>query len=199
MAGGTMYELFILSKLLHRPMHGYLIQTILNSAIGPFRRLSWGTLYPLMKRLEEKGFIVAVDTSEDDPRGKKMYRTTDAGRSRFLELMNRSGDYDADSSDLFRIKLGCFGHVSEEDRRMILEDYRARQSQILVHTESMTLRVAQATELPSEERRFALLGLDHKQKVAEQEILWIDSLLNKPELAARSMTRVRKGRSKLQS
>lgn len=193
-----MYELFILSKLLHRPMHGYLIQTILNSAIGPFRRVSWGTLYPLMKRLEQKGLIVAVDTSEDDPRGKKRYRTTEAGRSRFLELMNRSGDYDADYGDLFRIKLGCFGHVSDEDRRMILEDYRAYQSQIMVHTESMTLRVTQASELPAQEQRFALLGLDHKQKLAEQEILWVDSLLTKPELPAPTATRPKKGRSKLQ-
>lgn len=30
-----MFELFILSKLLHRQMHGYLIQTVLNSAGGP--------------------------------------------------------------------------------------------------------------------------------------------------------------------
>ena len=69
-----MYELFILSKLMHRPMHGYLIHAILNSAVGPFRQVSWGTLYPLMKKLENSGLIVAVDEEAEDARGKKRSR-----------------------------------------------------------------------------------------------------------------------------
>jgi DNA-binding PadR family transcriptional regulator len=182
-----MYELFILSKLLHRPMHGYLLQTIVNFAIGPFRRLSWGTLYPLMKRLEENGYIVEVDPDEDDPRGKKRYRTTQMGRARFLELMNDSGEENAQSADLFRIKIGCFGHIDSEARLRILKDYRNYLAEVLAHSVRMSKQVGSESGLPPDEKRFALLGLDHQRTAAEAELLWVDStstlrnLLNPPQ------------------
>ena len=175
--GTSMYELFILSKLLHRPMHGYLIQTILNFAFGPSRRVSWGTLYPLIKRLEENGFIAAIDVGDDDPRGKKQYRTTEAGRTRFLELMNDPGENNAGAADLFRIKVGCFGHVDRETRLRVMTDYRGRLTEVLSHSASMVKRLEAESSLPLNERRFALLSLDHQKAVAQTEILWVESKL----------------------
>jgi DNA-binding PadR family transcriptional regulator len=174
-----MYELFILSKLLHRPMHGYLIQTILNAAIGPFRRLSWGTLYPMMKRLEKDGYIAAINGGEDDPRGKKSYRTTEAGRRRFLEMMRTAGGYDADYRDVFRLKLGCFGNVDEDLRLFVLEDYRMCLAELLTYAETMRTRIEQDMAVPAEEKRFAMLGIEHQRALAEAESAWLNSLLAK--------------------
>ena len=89
-----MYELFILGKLMHRPMHGYLLQSIINAALGPHRRLGWGTLYPLLRRLENGGFISAQRAKSSDGRGTKTYRVTAKGRERFFELMRSSGERD---------------------------------------------------------------------------------------------------------
>jgi DNA-binding PadR family transcriptional regulator len=172
-----MYELFILSKLLHRPMHAYRLQIILNSAIGPFRTLSWGTLYPLMKRLEKAGYIVAVEESQDDPRGKKRYRATEAGRLRFFEIMNSYGQYDADFPNLFLIKLGCFGHIGEESRQLILEDYGRYLTRVIEHSDSMVERINQEHGMPPEEKRFALLGLEHQRNASGCQLRWILSLL----------------------
>jgi DNA-binding PadR family transcriptional regulator len=181
-----MYELFILSKLLHRPMHGYLIQTILNFAFGPSRRVSWGTL------------IAAIDAG-DDPRGKKQYRTTDAGRTRFLELMNDPGENNAAAADLFRIKVGCFGHVDRETRLRVMSDYRQRLTEVLSHSASMVRRLEAETGLSVKERRFALLSLDHQKAVAHTELLWLDSKLaelakaGKPANTAKASTRAKHG------
>jgi DNA-binding PadR family transcriptional regulator len=171
-----MYELFILSKLLHRPMHGYLIQTILNAAIGPFRRLSWGTLYPMMKRLEKSGYVAAIEDGTGDPRGKKTYRTTEAGRRRFLQMMTAQGNYDADYRDLFRLKLGCFGNVEEDVRQMILGDYRACLTKVLEYSATMIERIESDSAVPADEKRFALLGLEHQTMLAKSESEWVDSL-----------------------
>jgi len=179
-----MYELFILSKLMHRPMHAYLLQAILDSAVGPFRRVSWGTLYPLMKKLQSQGLIVAVDEADEDPRGKKKYRTTKAGRARFFALMSRREEYDSDSHDLFTLKLGCFGHLDQALRLSVLDDYRNYLSQVLSHVDSMTRRVRAETELPPEEQKFALLALQHKRTAARAELRWIASLLKNPERLA---------------
>lgn len=173
-----MYELFILSKLLHRPMHGYLIQTILNFAVGPTRRISWGTLYPLIKRLEENGYIIGIDADEEDPRGKKRYRTTAAGRARFVELMNDPREHNAATADLFRIKVGCFGHVDPEVRFRILADYRSQLTEVVSHSASMKKQIEEESSLPADEKRFALLALDHQKTVAQSELHWVQSTLN---------------------
>jgi DNA-binding PadR family transcriptional regulator len=179
-----MYELFILSKLMHRPMHAYLLQAILNSAVGPFRRVSWGTLYPLMNKLESEGFIVAVDKTGDDPRGKKKYRTTKTGRRRFFALISKQGDFDTDTPDLFSLKVGCFGHLDPEARLSVLADHRNYLSKVLAHVEAMTSRLRGETELPTEEQKFALLALQHKKTAAKAELRWIASLLERPNRLA---------------
>lgn len=181
-----MYELFILSKLLHRPMHGYLIQTILNFAFGPSRRVSWGTLYPLIKRLEENGYIAAIDAGDDDPRGKKQYRTTSAGQTRFLELMNDPGENNAAAADLFRIKVGCFGHVDREIRLRVITDYRSRLNEVISHSASMVRRLEAEAGLPLNERRFALMSLDHQKTIAQTELLWLESKLTELGTARKS-------------
>ena len=160
-------------------MHGYLIQTILNAAIGPFRRLSWGTLYPMLSRLEKDGYIEPIETGKADPRGKKRYRTTEAGRTRFLEMMGETGRYDAGYRDLFRLKLGCFGSVGEDIRLRILQDNRAYLVQLLEYTTSMVNRIEQDSAVVPDEKRFALLGLEHQQRLAYSEVEWVDFQINK--------------------
>ena len=174
-------------------MHGYLIQTILNFAFGPSRRVSWGTLYPLIKRLEENGFIAAIDVGDDDPRGKKQYRTTEAGRTRFLELMNDPGENNAGAADLFRIKVGCFGHVDREIRLRVMTDYRGRLTEVLSHSASMVRRLEAESSLPLNERRFALLSLDHQKAVAQTEILWVESKLTEMGNVRKSTKTTRQG------
>jgi len=178
-------------------MHGYLIQTILNFAVGPTRRISWGTLYPLIKRLEENGYIVAIDAEEDDPRGKKRYRTTEAGRVRFIELMNDPGEHNAATADLFRIKLGCFGNVTREVRLRIKADYRNQLTKLVSHSASMTKRIEDESGLLADEKRFALLALDHQKSVAASELHWVettltDSILGKtPAKATKQLSRAK--------
>ena len=62
-AGGRqpnpVYELFVLGELMVQPLYGYLLHEIVNMILGPFHRLSWGTLYPLIRGLEQEGFITS--------------------------------------------------------------------------------------------------------------------------------------------
>src|SRR5581483_12430028 len=89
-----MYQLFVLGQLMDQPMHGYLLRDILSNMLGPFRQMSWGALYPLIRQLECNGWI-ELDVEEDegqDKRGtnsrqRKRYRITDAGRERFQAMM----------------------------------------------------------------------------------------------------------------
>src|SRR4051812_22864153 len=105
-----MYELFVLGELLNKPVHGYLLHQIVQKAIGPIRQMSWGALYPLLRRLEQEGLICRETSShgEGGNREKKCYCITPAGEARFRHLMAEPGAYDADYPDLFTLKMSKF-------------------------------------------------------------------------------------------
>ena len=171
-----MYELFILGKLMHRPMHGYLLQSIMNSALGPFRRVSWGTLYPLLRKLEQDGLISVQAGKANDRRGTKNYRTTPRGRVRLFEIMRAVGDRDGDYRDLFRVKLSNFGLIGDEERRSILADYGAFLAAIVAHSDAMSREVANASGLAVGERPYVLKAIDHQRYLAACEISWLEQV-----------------------
>jgi DNA-binding PadR family transcriptional regulator len=172
-----MYELFILGKLIHRPMHGYLLQSIIDKALGPYQRLSWGTLYPLLRKLEKSGLIAAQRGGSSDRRGTKNYRITPRGRTRFFELMRSPGNPGGQYRELFRVKLSNFGHIGKEDQRSILTEYRALVAGIVKHSEAMSSEVRNAPGLASAERPYVLDAIDHQRYLAASEIAWVDALM----------------------
>src|SRR6185437_466308 len=53
---------FAVLGLLHRtPMHGYELSKQLNSLLGAFRAVAYGTLYPCLNKLYEEGLIAKED------------------------------------------------------------------------------------------------------------------------------------------
>ncbi len=55
-----MLELAILGLLKERSMHGYQLSKRLTDSLGGFWRVSYGSLYPSLKRLERQGEIGAA-------------------------------------------------------------------------------------------------------------------------------------------
>src|SRR5690606_18296791 len=58
--------LAILGTLAERPLHGYEIRKRLGAELGPFRALSYGSLYPCLKRMVEEGVIEVTDDVAED-------------------------------------------------------------------------------------------------------------------------------------
>ena len=107
------YELFVLGELITGPHHGYRLYEIIQRILGPFQRLSWGTLYPLIRRLEQQGFLVSevgqhpAHVSEGRGPQRKVYRITERGRERFFALMLDPGEYGRDLPSNSRNFLFC--------------------------------------------------------------------------------------------
>jgi DNA-binding PadR family transcriptional regulator len=124
------YQLFVLGNLMNQPLHGYLLRDTLSNVLGPFRQISWGALYPLIRQLEHDG-LIALDMEGDggrcnreaSGRQRKRYRITDAGRERFLAMMLEPDEYTVDTPELFLIKLIHFKYVSSEQQLAILQHY----------------------------------------------------------------------------
>jgi DNA-binding PadR family transcriptional regulator len=172
-----MYELFILGKLMHRPMHGYLLQSIINAALGPHRRLSWGTLYPLLRKLEQGDLIAAQSGKSSDGRRTKTYSVTTAGRHRFFALMRSNAKRYSEFRELFRIRLANFGHLGTADRLAILEDYRSFLAALVSHSEAMAAAVLNAGGIAPAERPYVLKAIDHQRHLAASEVVWLVDLI----------------------
>jgi len=121
-----MYELVILTCLIRWPMHGYLIASILNDMIGPFAKVSYGRLYPLLAKLEAQGLITVADdaqTQRPSDRRQRTYRTTPAGRERFHELMLDTTSNPGDYQTLFWLKLPVLGYLRPSARLYLIDHY----------------------------------------------------------------------------
>src|SRR6185437_7015359 len=108
-----MYELFLLGKLMERPWHGYEFHQVLNSVVGPARQVSWGTIYPLLQRLEKAGLFprFSEPSDRDDGRVRQPFTTAQKGKHRFLQSSSEEPGNDANYRDTFRIKLRKFSGI----------------------------------------------------------------------------------------
>jgi len=135
------YELIILGRLMYAPYHGYLIMHIINEMIGPWQKVSAGTLYPLLGRLEHDGLIQAsVDVGSDPSRRRtaRVFAITDAGRARFRELMLDLVASIGEYQRLFYLKVPHLEFLSYEEQMQLLEHYHDYSRAALRHQERIT-------------------------------------------------------------
>jgi DNA-binding PadR family transcriptional regulator len=171
-----MYELFVLGELLNKPVHGYLLHQIVQKAIGPIRQMSWGALYPLLRRLEKEGLIRREKGGgEGGEREKKLYRITPAGEARFRRLMAEPGAYDADYPDLFTLKMSKFQHIDRGAQLAILRHYQGYVRYIESYVVANYRHVTGEPNIPQEERPYILRGMDRRLHVARAELAWLEA------------------------
>ncbi len=81
-------EMILLTMLNEEDRYGYQIVSTLEQKGGDFFQIKEGTLYPVLYRLEDDGYI---ESYRDNPkRGvpRKYYRLTVGGRTRWQDLLN---------------------------------------------------------------------------------------------------------------
>jgi transcriptional regulator len=73
-------ELLILSLLDARPRHGYDLSKLIESRSGGQLKFHIDSLYPLLYRLEERGWIKGTWVEKADERRRRIYKVTAEGR-----------------------------------------------------------------------------------------------------------------------
>jgi PadR family transcriptional regulator, regulatory protein PadR len=73
-------ELLILSLVEARPRHGYEISRLIEQRSGGAVRFYVASLYPLLYRLEKRGWIVGRWIEKSGQRRRRYYRLTPQGR-----------------------------------------------------------------------------------------------------------------------
>src|SRR5947209_13579033 len=176
-----MYELIVLSLLMRSPLHAYLIVKITNDMIGPWSKISSGTLYPLLTRME-KASLISVVTSENEAapgeRQTRTFRLTEEGRKRFHHVMMDMSSNLGDYQRIFRYKTGFMDLVQPQERLLLFNHYvNYCQTSILhLQTESASL----AHELSQQRYRGfldnVLKVMKHVEEQTQAELDWVRGL-----------------------
>lgn len=167
-----MLELAILGLLKERPMHGYELRKQLSQKLGLFWTVSFGSLYPTLKKLERRGVVEKVTPEgEDRPRRKQEYRITAAGEDDFLALLGET-DAPAFDEEKFPLRLAFFRYLKPEIRLRLLERRRAYLEDRLSQGERALQR---ALRLRADTYTVALMR--HGVNGIQNDIAWLDDLI----------------------
>jgi DNA-binding PadR family transcriptional regulator len=176
-----MIELFILGELMDGPHHGYLLRDILMRLLGPFRAISWGTLYPLIGYLEQIGYIRLIgsdrgDTGKTLPSGrqKRMFSITDNGRERFHAMMLTRHAYTADFPELFTVKLLYLNWLTLPQQLEILEHGRDYFAQVRDTCSEVFTARSPSAHLPAEAREAIYRVINYRLAGNQAELSWIE-------------------------
>lgn len=167
-----MLELAILGLLKERPMHGYQLSRELGESLGGFWRVSYGSLYPSLRRLEREGAVETVQSGEErGGRRKNVYRTTEKGEKLFFELLQEAPHDNSTEDTRFRVRLAFFKYLPPETRIRLLERRRASLEDRL-STIKDSLRVTR-------ERvdDYTLALMEHGRSATESDIAWLEGLI----------------------
>ncbi|MCC0645562.1 PadR family transcriptional regulator [Clostridioides sp. ZZV13-5731] len=83
-----MLEYIILGFLMEKELSGYDLKQKMSQSTSYFFDASFGSIYPALKRLEEKGYICYREVI-DGGKLKKLYSITNIGKSYFLEWLEK--------------------------------------------------------------------------------------------------------------
>jgi PadR family transcriptional regulator, regulatory protein PadR len=75
-------EMLVLRTLVFGPLHGYGIAKAIRTTSSDALDIEFGSLYPALKRLEVKGWILSKWEMSELNRRAKYYRLTPAGKKR---------------------------------------------------------------------------------------------------------------------
>ena len=164
-----MLELAILGLLKERSMHGYQLSKRLTDSLGGFWRVSYGSLYPTLKRLERQGAVEQVFDSQEVGRRKNVYRITESGERVFRELLEEAGPDATGEDNRFRVRMAFFKYLSPETRIRLLERRRAFLEERL-----STIAASSATTGGD---TYTMSLMQHGRESTEQDIAWLNGLI----------------------
>ena len=128
-----MTDLIILGMLLDGPQHGYRLKQHAGMIFGQ-GALHNNLVYPLLRRFMANKWVTKKTVPGERGQNRQQYAITPLGRQALMDRLRSFSEQDARSEDAFRVRVGFFETLPDEDREKILElreDALRSRSQIL--------------------------------------------------------------------
>ncbi len=180
-----MLDFAILGILTDGPLHGYELKRRLADSEHGFWTVSFGSLYPALRRLERQQFV-SISTAGTR---RKVYHLTPEGKAHFQELLEDPAV--ADEERAFTLRMSFFRFLDPDSRIGVLEHRRAHLTARLAESRRSMKESANRTKRRMDDYTMALM--QRSVNSAEADIAWLDELIEN-ERAARPKRKARKAR-----
>ena len=165
---GAALEMAVLGLLHESPLHGYELRKRLNLLLGWTRLLSYGSLYPALKRMLRDGVITEVtNPGTVSLRQRITYQITQAGREMFAQEVTDDGP-NAWEDESFNMRFAFFSRTSADVRLRILEGRRTRLQE----------RLDRQRHAAGGDDRYLSELRRHAIESVEREVRWLTDLIN---------------------
>lgn len=124
-----MLENLVMGVVLHEAQTGYDIKKYIEAGIGSFFNASHGNLYPTLKKLADKGYLIMSEQMQGK-RLKKYYRTTESGKAAFFKWLSSPFNQNT-CDDTHYAKIFFLGELPKEERIKRLQEYEFTFEQML--------------------------------------------------------------------
>lgn len=172
-----MLELAILGLLKQQPMHGYQLSRELGGSLGGFWRVSYGSLYPTIRRLERDGLVAPVPGGSIGGRRKTVFGITEQGERAFLELLQETPNDSSTEDTRFRVRLAFFRYLPPETRIRLLERRRAYLIERLSTIDDSLRTTREGAD------DYTLSLMEHGRSATRSDIEWLDGLIQNERTA----------------
>jgi DNA-binding PadR family transcriptional regulator len=164
-------ELAVLGLLHDSPLHGYELRKRLNLLLGWTRLLSYGSLYPALKRMLRAGLVTEVATAPIgvSRRQRIVYQITPAGNEYFQARITDVGPSAWEDED-FNMRFAFFSRTDSDVRLRILEGRRSRLQERLDR--------ARTSRGPAGADRYVSELQRHAIESVEREVRWLTDLID---------------------
>ncbi|HSO96082.1 MAG TPA: PadR family transcriptional regulator [Acidimicrobiia bacterium] len=189
-------ELAVLGLLKDQPLHGYELKKRLGETLGFLWGVSFGSLYPALRRLERTGAIAIVTPTESPVpspstgslsgdlaaarlkamagrlsatgrRTRKAYQITETGETLFAELLLADEPH-SDDEKAFALKLAFCRHLQSAQRIELLD----RRRRVLAERLDRQRQVHGIRD-----DRYTRSLMEHRTKSTQRDLEWVDELI----------------------
>lgn len=174
-----MIEHVIVGMLLQGKMSGYDLKKVIEQSIGVFYKISYGSLYPALKRMTERGWINEEETGNS--KNKKLYSVQPEGIQSFHLWLKEP--LQANKREHL-LKIFFYDHLDEPTRLQQLEAYqRGVQMQIaqMEHVQQIVSGELERIE-NKEDYYYRLSVMDYGIQFFKMENHWLEMIKNRGSL-----------------
>lgn len=159
-----MLEMAILGLLREGPMHGYELRHRLVD-FG-FWRISFGSVYPALRRLERAGHVEVRPGSGR----RKEYMITADGKEYFQDILEDESS-EVENTTAFRVRLAFFKYMKPDTRIGFMERRKTVLKDRIANSRSSIRKTADRVD------RYTASLMEHGVRSAEADVAWLDELI----------------------
>ncbi|MBI5570054.1 MAG: PadR family transcriptional regulator [Desulfomonile tiedjei] len=125
----------LLGFLMKKSMTGYDLKKAFSISFLFFSGLSYGSIYPALRKMENQGMISKRLEIQDGAPNRKVYTITEAGKRAFLDSLRSPFAFELPKST-FLMRLFFFAHLPPEERRAFARQHLDSIEQLRAQLES---------------------------------------------------------------